>query len=153
MSRTVYSAIPAEMPYVSVSCSEGHAEPWLIATFRRDAEVEAQTGGQPFWAELSGYYQIPGHDRMTPITGHVTAWLDGETYVSQEQGVPERGSMDGPNARRRFKLECDRCKRLSQSRPLTVRAEKVAPIFDMLESKGIKEISLSALARRVANRS
>jgi hypothetical protein len=143
----VYSADPDDT-YVSIHCTGTEHTPheiWRIATFYTNPG--GGKGVRQFWSEHPRLYQEPGNDTLIPISGRATQTLAGDTLVTNAEFKADHDLLNQGDARSKANLKCGRC-----SASVSVRLETLSPMFDVLASAEIKELTLSSLATRLRRR-
>ena len=140
--------------FVSLYCdgeSDAHADRrWRVATMLRPI-----IAGVAFaWSEQVGTY-LDTDGTVHPASERQSWILAGDEHLvgklAQEQAAiyeRDRSGVNVPATRQTFDFCCKLC---GYNVPCTY--ERLAPIFDLLEQSGVREVSLRAIAARLRGRS
>lgn len=132
--------------FVSIYCDDSHPEDrWLVATYYPVADSEPAQ-----WSEHRSYYQKPGAEFLVRISAPAengSAYLAGDHVVTADKRRNNPDALNRGDSRTRLSLKCGRC-----STSVAARSESIFPIFDLLATAGVQEVSLTAIAARLRRR-
>ncbi|OAV59547.1 hypothetical protein A6F49_17095 [Enteractinococcus helveticum] len=135
------------MTRINIYCDQGHSR-WHIATMRK--------GG------ADGHPKIWMQDTKSSHRRRLERFRTGDTSLPDDQPVNYKRIRDGkevaPAAPSEspavyehvtYTFKCEHCVNLRRHSTVTRRAERLAPILDLLLQAGLREVSLDQLARGI----
>ena len=148
-----YSDVPEGTPYVSVYCA-GRAGPggvpshqdriWRIATLYPDTDAPRWPDGATRWTEVIHQYWTADREVIVLNTAPTRVSLIGDRVVTRDEWRANPAVFD-QGSRSKYRLPCGIC-----SIAISVQAETLEPKLRTLLEIGVNEVSLVALAAKLA---
>lgn len=94
--------------YVSVYCAgtaDAPHDKWRIGSLFPEIY-----DGAIVWHAFNGFYYEPASSHGVPISGRVSQWLEGNSWVSHRKGSHDRDVFNKDDFRVRWNFACETCK-------------------------------------------